>query len=55
MASLLDIQDWYVKNRLSNSRFPAERLMDTSHIEFARQKLGPFVLEKTDSKLPGCR
>jgi NitT/TauT family transport system substrate-binding protein len=55
VASLLDIQDWYVKNRLSNSRFPAERLMDTSHIEFARQKLGPFVLEKSDSKLPGCR
>ena len=55
VASMLDIQAWYVKNKLANKQFPAERLVDTSYAEHARGKLGPFALEKTDSKLPGCR
>jgi NitT/TauT family transport system substrate-binding protein len=55
VASMLDIQAWYVKNKLANAQFPAERLVDTSYVEQARQKLGPFVLEKPDSTLPGCR
>lgn len=55
MASMLDIQDWYVKNRLAGKAFPAERLVNTSYIEQAAQKLGPFVIENQDSKLPGCR
>jgi NitT/TauT family transport system substrate-binding protein len=55
MASLLDIQAWYVKNKLANAQFPAERLMDTSYIDQAVQKLGPFTVENKESKLPGCR
>lgn len=55
VASMLDINKWYVTNKMSAMTFPAERLMDTSFIEHARQKLGPFVLENKDSKLPGCR
>jgi NitT/TauT family transport system substrate-binding protein len=55
VASMLDIQDWYVKQKLANTGFPAERLVDTSFIEHARAKLGPFALENKDSKLPGCR
>jgi NitT/TauT family transport system substrate-binding protein len=55
MASMLDIQAWYVANKLANAQFPAERLMDTSYIDDAVQKLGPFVVENRDSKLPGCR
>jgi len=55
VASMLDIQAWYVKNKLSNAQFPAERLVDSSYVDFALQKLGPFVLENKDSKLPGCR
>jgi len=34
---------------------PPERLVDTSYIREAVAKLGPFVLENNDSKLPGCR
>lgn len=55
VASMLDIQAWYVKNKLANVTFPAERLIDTSYIDAAVQKLGPFDLVNKDSKLPGCR
>ena len=40
---------------MSTTEFPAERLIDTSYIDHAIQKLGPFELENKDSKLPGCR
>jgi NitT/TauT family transport system substrate-binding protein len=55
IASMLDIQSWYVKNKLANAAFPAERLVDTSYVDFALQKLGPFTVENKESKLPGCR
>jgi len=55
VASMLDIQAWYVKNKLTNMQFPAERLVDTSFVDSARGKLGAFVPENRDSKLPGCR
>jgi NitT/TauT family transport system substrate-binding protein len=55
VASMLDIQAWYVKNKLANVGFAAERLLDTSYIDRAVAKLGPFVLENKESKLPGCR
>lgn len=55
VASMLDIQAWYVKNKLANVALPAERLVDTSYIDAAIQKLGAFELANKDSKLPGCR
>ncbi len=55
VASLLDIQDWYVQNNFTRAKFPAERLVDNSYVDYANQKLGPFVLENKDSKLAGCR
>jgi NitT/TauT family transport system substrate-binding protein len=55
IASLLDMQAWFVKNKMSNREFPAERLVDTSYVEYALHKLPPFVLENKDSKLAGCR
>jgi len=55
LASMLDIQAWYVTNKLANVAFPAERLVDTSYIESAAQKLGPFVLDNKGSQLAGCR
>jgi NitT/TauT family transport system substrate-binding protein len=54
-VSMLDIQDWYVKHKLANAKFAADRLVDTTYVEQAAQKLGPFVLENKDSQLPGCR
>jgi NitT/TauT family transport system substrate-binding protein len=54
-ASMLDMQDWYIKNGYSRSRFPAERLVDMSYADYAVQKLGPYVPTNKDSKLEGCR
>jgi NitT/TauT family transport system substrate-binding protein len=54
-ASMLDMQDWFVKNGYSRAKFPAERLVDASYADFAVQKLGPFVPANKDSKLDGCR
>ena len=55
LASMLDIQSWYMKNKMTAAQFPAERLMDMSYLQNAVQKLGPFTVENQDSKHPGCR
>jgi NitT/TauT family transport system substrate-binding protein len=55
MASMLDMQTWYRRNKFSAAEFPAERLVDTSYAEYAAAKLGPFVLENKASTLAGCR
>jgi NitT/TauT family transport system substrate-binding protein len=55
VASMLDMQAWYTKNKMSNSHFPAERLLHTSYIKEAVEKLGPYKLENTASTLQGCR
>jgi NitT/TauT family transport system substrate-binding protein len=55
VASMLDMQAWYVKNKMSNAEFPADRIVDKSYVDYALAKLGPFVLENKDSKAAGCR
>ena len=55
IESMLDMQAWYDRNKMSNANFPADRLVQTSYVQEAAQKLGPFVLENKDSKLSGCR
>jgi NitT/TauT family transport system substrate-binding protein len=55
IASMLDIQAFFVKEGLSLKNFPAERLVTNTYIDDANQKLGPFVLQNKDSKLAGCR
>ena len=55
VASMLDMQAWYIKNKFTDAELPADRLVDTSYADFAVAKLGPFVLENKDSKLAGCR
>jgi NitT/TauT family transport system substrate-binding protein len=55
VASLLDMQSWFVKNRMSTTEFPVDRIIDKSYVENALAKLGPFELENKASKLPGCR
>jgi hypothetical protein len=52
---MLDMQDWYIKNGYSRTRFPAARLVDTSYADYAVQKLGPYVPANKASKLEGCR
>ena len=55
IASLLDIQSFYLKAGLSQTQFAPERIATTEYSDFALQKLGPFVVENKDSKLLGCR
>jgi NitT/TauT family transport system substrate-binding protein len=55
MANLLDIQSFYLNAGLSQTQFPAERVATREYSDYAVQKLGPFVLDNKDSKLPGCR
>jgi NitT/TauT family transport system substrate-binding protein len=55
LASMLDINKWYVKNKLSAQEFPADRVINSSFIEKARATLGPFEIQNKDSKQPGCR
>jgi NitT/TauT family transport system substrate-binding protein len=54
-TSMLDINAWYVTNKMSAQKFPAERVVNATFIDEANKKLGPFQLENKDSKLPGCR
>jgi NitT/TauT family transport system substrate-binding protein len=55
IASMMDMQDWYVANKFSTAKLPAERVVDSTYADYAAKKLGPFVLENKDSKLSGCR
>jgi NitT/TauT family transport system substrate-binding protein len=54
-ASMLDMQDWFVKNGFSRTKFPAARLVDSRYADAAVAKLGPFVPANPESKLEGCR
>jgi NitT/TauT family transport system substrate-binding protein len=54
-ASMLDINAWFVANKMSAQTFPAERLVNSTFADAADKKLGPFQPENKDSKLPGCR
>jgi NitT/TauT family transport system substrate-binding protein len=54
-ASMLDMQDWFIRNGFSRAKFAPERLVDASYAEFAVQKLGPFVPANRNSRLEGCR
>jgi NitT/TauT family transport system substrate-binding protein len=53
--SMLDMQAWYLKSKMSTQQFPLERLVQTSYIREAVEKNGPFTLENKDSKRAGCR
>jgi len=55
MASMLDMQSWYRKNRMSSVELPAERLVNPSYIREAVEKLGSFQPENKENKLAGCR
>jgi len=55
IASMLDINAWYVTNKMSTQKFPAERVVNSTFIDAAIKKLGPFELQNKASKLPGCR
>lgn len=53
--SLLDIQAFYLKQRMIQKTFPIERLVDYTYVDAATKALGPFVVQNKDSKLDGCK
>jgi NitT/TauT family transport system substrate-binding protein len=55
VVSMLDINKWYVANKMSAKEFSATRVVDGSFIDEAVKKLGPFDLQNKASKLEGCR
>jgi NitT/TauT family transport system substrate-binding protein len=55
LASMNDIGKWYVANKMTTTEFPAAKVIDSSYIDYAVGKLGPFKLEHPESKLQGCR
>jgi NitT/TauT family transport system substrate-binding protein len=55
IASMLDMQAWFVRHKYAGTQVGAERLVDATYAEYAAQKLGPFVLENKASTLAGCR
>ena len=55
MASMLDMQSWYRKNRMSSVELPAERLVNPNYVREAVEKLGSFEPENKENKLAGCR
>ena len=52
---MLDIQKFFVGERLSLKEIPAQRLLTSAYSDYAAAKLGPFVLQNPESKLAGCR
>ncbi len=55
VASVLDVQDWFFKEKLITQKFPADRLIDTSYADYAQKVLPPFEVINKDDKLAGCR
>ena len=54
-AAIGEVLDWYRANGFVKGEVPRDRLVDNSYIEAANAALGPFRMEKADSKVPGCR
>lgn len=55
MASVLDVQDWFFKEKMISQKFAPEQLVDTSYADYAAKQLPPFEVINKSSKLEGCR
>ena len=55
VASLMDLQDFFVKEEMVKQKFSAERLVDTDYADYAEKALPPFEVINKASKLKGCR
>jgi NitT/TauT family transport system substrate-binding protein len=55
MASLLDVQEWYLKEGYVKNKLTPQQLVDPSYSEQAAKTLGPFTVTNTADQLAGCR
>jgi NitT/TauT family transport system substrate-binding protein len=54
-GTVLDIQDWFFKEKMITKKFPAERLIDQQYADYVQKTLPPFEVINKDDKLPSCR
>ena len=55
VASLMDLQDFFVQENIVKQKFSAEKLVDTDYADYAEKALPPFEVINKASKLKGCR
>jgi NitT/TauT family transport system substrate-binding protein len=55
VASILDMQAFFQRERVIAKTAPAEQLVDASYAADVAKELGPFALINTASTLKGCR
>jgi hypothetical protein len=55
MASLTDVQDFFLRAGQQQKKVAPEKLVDSSFAEEAGKALGPFSVQNKESKLQGCR
>jgi NitT/TauT family transport system substrate-binding protein len=53
--SMLDVQEFYLQQKMIKRTFPIQQLVDYSIITEAGKSLPPFVLANASSTLEGCR
>lgn len=55
VASVLALQDWFVKEGIVKQKFAAERLIDSEYADYAEKTLPPFKVINQSDQLKGCR
>lgn len=55
VASVLALQDWFVKEGIVKEKFAAERLIDSEYADYAEKTLPPFKVINQSDPLKGCR
>ena len=53
--SILDVQKFYLEQKMIKRTFPIEKLVDYTFVDAAAKQLPKFELINKDSKLDGCR
>lgn len=53
--SILDVQKFYLDQKMIKKTFPIEKIVDYSLVDTASKQLPPFELTNKGSKLEGCR
>ncbi len=55
MTSLLDVQDWYLKEGYIKNKLTPAQLVDPSYSDNAAKQLGAFTVANTSDTAAGCR
>jgi NitT/TauT family transport system substrate-binding protein len=55
IAAIRDILSWYRSQGLVPADIPDSKLVDSSFVDYALKKLGPFEIENKNDRTPGCK